>query len=223
MKTKRQITLLAVVLGLVTGCASSPKPKAVHERGWIGGDFRRATREMRPVGEQATVYLRQTFPNTPSTQAGLQPGDLILALDTQPVSGLRDFHARVDAAQTGQTLQVTVLREGQRIDIPVMVGRERYKKWNNLRVGLALSTQFDLLPDPDFSLISVASFKRETERLEINSPESVLKRNARRSPESDPQALNSKEGWNAWLAVFGVGRHKEILSQETAVPVTAQR
>lgn len=223
MKTELRLTLCALTIGLVAGCASSSKPKAVHERGWIGGEFRRASREMRPPGEHAAVYLHQTFPNTPSAQAGLQPADLILALDAQPVSHLRDLHARVDAAQPGQTLTVTVLRQGERVDVPIVVGRERYQQWSNVRVGFGLSTKFDLWPDPNFSLISLASFKRETERVEINSPESVLKRNARKNVTPDSDGLHSEEGWNAWLAIFGVGRHKSILSQEVTSPMTAQR
>jgi hypothetical protein len=223
MKTKLQIALLAVVLGFVAGCASSPKPKAVHERGWIGSDFQPASHELRPKGERGAVYVRQVFDNTPSAQAGLQPADLILALDGEPVRHLRDFRTRVDMAKPGQILKVTAWRDGQRVETPVTVGRERYEQWHSFQFGFGLSSHLDILPDPNFSLLPVASFKRETCRVELSSPESILKRHARKTADDDSAGLPSKEGWQAWLVVFGLGGHKKIISQESVVPLRAQR
>ena len=215
MKAKLQIALLVVLLGFVANGSSSSKPKAVHERGWIGCDFQRAGAELRPKGEHATVYLHRVFANTPCAQAGLQAGDLILALDGEPVKHLRDFRARVDAAKPGQILTITTWRDGQRIDVPVTVGRERYEQWHAFQVGLGLSSQLDILPNPNFSLLSLASFKRETDRVELNSPESILKRHSHRAAGDDSAHLYSPEGWQAWLVLFGLGGHKRIISQES--------
>jgi len=148
---------------------------------------------------------------------------LILALDDEPVKHLRDFRARVDAAKPGQILKVTAWRAGQRIEVPVTVGRERYEQWHSLRLGLGLSSHLDILPNPNFSLLPVASFKRETDRVELSSPESILQRQAHKAAGDDPPGLSSKEGWHAWLVVFGLGGHKKIISQESMGPLTAHR
>ena len=224
MKTKVQIMMaVTVAVSFAAGCASAPKTKPIQERGWIGGDFQRASRDQRPEGERATVYVRQVFTNTPSAQAGLQPADLILALDGHPVARLSDFRARVDAAKPGQTLKITAWRDGQRVEVPVTVGRERYEQWHSLLFGFGLSSHLDILPNPDFSLLPLASFKRETDRVELSSPESTLKRHAHKTAGNDSEGLCSQEGWHAWLVMFGLGGHKKILSQEIVVSLTARR
>jgi hypothetical protein len=224
MKTKVQIMMaVTVAVSFAAGCASAPKTKPIQERGWIGGDFQRASRDQRPEGERATVYVRQVFTHTPSAQAGLQPADLILALDGHPVARLSDFRTRVDAAKPGQIVTVTVLRDSHRLEIPVTIGRERYESWHSFQLGLGFTSHLDILPDPNFSLLPVASFHRETDRVELNSPESILKRTARENTREASEELNSQEGWNAWLAVFGLGAHKKIVSQEIVPPLRAQR
>jgi PDZ domain len=223
MKTKHQTTVLAVLLGFVASCASAPKPKPVLERGWIGSDFQPAGCELQPKGERAKVYLRQVFTNTPAAQAGLQTADLILALDDEPVKNLRDFQRRVDKAKPGQILKVTAWRDGKRLELPVTVGRERYEQWHSFQAGFGFSPEFDIWPNPNFTLLPIASFHRETGRLQLSSPESTLRRLAQQSVGEDASCLSSKEGWQAWLVVFGLGGNKKIISQESVAVLTAQR
>src|SRR5208282_3591488 len=100
---------LAAVL-LLAGCATHPKEKPVHQRGWIGGRYERAksgrTLSEMLFGAGHTIY---SFPsalsnsqnaailttslgtNTPAYLAGLREGDLILELGHQPVTDLPGF------------------------------------------------------------------------------------------------------------------------------------
>ena len=130
----------------------------------------------------------------------------------------------MDAARPGQILKLTALRSGERVEVPVTVGRERYQTWHTFALGLGWSSHWDIWPTPNFNLLPIASFKRETKRLELNSPESILRRNARKkSSDTDEGGTGSREGWNAWLVLFGLGKHSTIMSQEVVEPLRAQR
>jgi hypothetical protein len=64
----------------------------------------------------------------------------------------------------------------------------------------------------------VLAYKLTTDRRELNSPESKLERLARKASKEAPEGMASAEGWNLWVAVFGVGRNKTVLSQELVSP-----
>jgi len=62
--------------------------------------------------EPATVLVQEVTPDSPADEAGLRPGDLIMALDGEPVGSFASFAESVRASE-GRTLQVTVAREGR--------------------------------------------------------------------------------------------------------------
>lgn len=103
------------------------------------------------------------------------------------------------------------------MDVSVTVGRERYQEWHNVVLGLSLKTRLDLWPDPDFQIGPVLSYHHTTSRRELASPESRLEKAASKPSKDQPEGMASSEGWNMWLAIFGFGHYKTILSQEHVV------
>ncbi|HYM50151.1 MAG TPA: M50 family metallopeptidase [Candidatus Limnocylindrales bacterium] len=59
------------------------------------------------------VRVDQVDPGTPAAQAGIQPGDVIKAVNGHPVEQLSELRSAVNASQ-GAPLQVEVLRNGRR-------------------------------------------------------------------------------------------------------------
>ena len=59
-----------------------------------------------------------TSPASPAQQAGLQPGDRVVAIDGAPLGDVQDFQTAVRAA-AGRTLTLTVDRAGERRDLQV--------------------------------------------------------------------------------------------------------
>src|SRR6266567_3944023 len=81
-----------------TGCSSAkPKEEAVHQRGWIGGEYKLVRvfpAGLKPVKNSALLVTALNT-NTPAALAGLNEGDLILELNHQPATRLKDFRRTI--------------------------------------------------------------------------------------------------------------------------------
>jgi hypothetical protein len=96
----------------------------------------------------------------------------------------------------------------------VVVGRETFRQAGSIRISFGLSSHlaFDLLPNPDFSLVALG-YRSDRERLQLDSPRRNYIRAVRRESTGN-SGVTSREGWRAWLVMFSVSDHKKILSQE---------
>jgi S1-C subfamily serine protease len=86
------------------------------------------------------VLLLEISAGSPATKAGLRGGqervrigrtillvggDILTALDGEPIVTSRDLLRFLDTQTTiGQTIQVTVWRDGQEVTVPVTLGEE---------------------------------------------------------------------------------------------------
>jgi serine protease Do len=101
-----------------------------------GGRFRRGTIGVRPqtltqalalglgLPHDASVILSDVTPGSTAEAAGLKVGDLVLALDGKPMENGRQFEVNLYQRTPGERVNVTVLRDGRRQDIPVVVGEK---------------------------------------------------------------------------------------------------
>jgi YidC/Oxa1 family membrane protein insertase len=60
---------------------------------------------------------------TPAQQAGLAPGDLIKAVDDEPVTGFVSLSAALHETKPGQTVRLKIVRNGQEMELPVKLSR----------------------------------------------------------------------------------------------------
>jgi regulator of sigma E protease len=67
-------------------------------------------------------FVPRVNPGEPADRAGIKPGDVILALNNQPMTFRPDLIKAI-AAHPGETISITVLRDGKRLDIPVVTAR----------------------------------------------------------------------------------------------------
>jgi serine protease Do len=61
--------------------------------------------------------------NRPADLAGLHEGDIVVEFNGTPIRTAHEFEARIHRATPGQTVDVTVIRDGQQQVIPVKMGR----------------------------------------------------------------------------------------------------
>jgi hypothetical protein len=215
---KSGAAFLLTVLTL-TGCSTAkPKEKPVHQRGWVGGEYKKVSTFPEPLRAErkAAILVTALSSNTPARLAGVREGDLILELDHTPMTRLKDFRAAIDRSEPGTPLPLKVYRNGESIDYQVVVGRETFRHWGTFMIGWPPTMRSpDLWPNPDFSLIALG-YETEHGRTELGSVE-----------QSYYRSCNSKKhpwdgDYSAWLVIFRLTKSKEILSQEIVEPRTHQ-
>lgn len=65
------------------------------------------------------VLIVGVVPNTPSVEAGLRRGDVITAIDREPITTAEDVQRVVDASKVGQTLRFQIRRGDRTLTLPV--------------------------------------------------------------------------------------------------------
>ncbi len=120
--------LLCLLAGLVWGVPAPVHADELPAMGWLGV-------QIAEVGEELADRLAATFgyaagtgaqvvdvlPGGPAEQAHLQRGDVIVALDGQPIWDVRQLQRRIRSAPADQPVTVTVLRGTARVRVPVVI------------------------------------------------------------------------------------------------------
>jgi serine protease Do len=102
------------------------------ERGWLGvsvqdavpegGGARGAAAAGGAAGSRGVV-IAGVERNSPAARAGLRAGDIVVALNGERVETSRALVRSVAAVAPGQTVRLSVIRDGQQSELPVQVGR----------------------------------------------------------------------------------------------------
>jgi serine protease Do len=95
-------------------------------RGWLGVHVQNVTEEIAEslgMKEATGALVANVSPDSPAAAAGIQPSDVILKFDGQPVENMRGLPRAVAATPIGKAVPVEVLRKGQTLDVTVTVGR----------------------------------------------------------------------------------------------------
>jgi len=59
------------------------------------------------------VFIENVAPGTPAEDGGLEGGDVVVAIDGDPVSDVSDFRARIAQHAPGEQMSLTVIRRGE--------------------------------------------------------------------------------------------------------------
>lgn len=93
-------------------------------RGAIGITFGRLAQPdlLKAYGVAEGVFVQTVSPGGPAEKAGIQPGDVVIALNGKPVRDGDDLVGRVAGMTPGTTAEVTVLREDKKKDFKLTIG-----------------------------------------------------------------------------------------------------
>jgi serine protease Do len=95
-------------------------------RGWLGVHVQNVTDEIAAsLGlEQAKgALVAKVSPGSPAATAGIQPSDVIVKFDGQPIDNMRSLPRAVAATAVGKSVAVELLRKGETKSFSVTVGQ----------------------------------------------------------------------------------------------------
>ena len=69
------------------------------------------------------LYITQIDPGSPAQETGLETGDILLTVDNTRIYGLADFETALYAYSPGDTLNITIYRNGQQYSGTITIGQ----------------------------------------------------------------------------------------------------
>lgn len=94
-------------------------------RGWLGvevQDLSASLAESFGLGDANGALIAGVQPGGPAHEAGLQPGDVIVEVNDEPVTGSRSLMNVIAANAPGTVLQLQILRRGETEELGVVIG-----------------------------------------------------------------------------------------------------
>jgi serine protease Do len=98
--------------GVTLGLAVVPPRVARRLRGAVG------------LPERDGLLVRGVLDDSPAGRAGLRRGDLLVALDGSPLTGLDALFGTLDAVPAPERLSLTVVRGSEELDVTVSLSSE---------------------------------------------------------------------------------------------------
>ncbi len=94
-------------------------------RGWLGIDAQQMTPDLAASFGLKTlsgVIIANVVPGGPGDEAGLRPGDILLAIDGKPILDPRETQVDIAEIPPGTQLPLTIVRGGEKREITLTVG-----------------------------------------------------------------------------------------------------
>ena len=95
-------------------------------RGWLGVKIQLVTSEIAEslgLGEPRGALVAEVTAGGPAQVSGIRPGDVIISFAGRPIAQMRDLPRMVANTPVGQSVPMTVLRDGREVAVQVTVGR----------------------------------------------------------------------------------------------------
>ena len=98
------------------------------ERGWLGLTIQNLTPELASsfgVNDTKGALVANVLKGGPAGNAGIRQGDVILAYDGKAVNNPDDFRNEVATAPIGDTITLSILRNGKSLDVKIKVSSDQ--------------------------------------------------------------------------------------------------
>jgi serine protease Do len=133
---------------LATPCVAKSVEKSVEkaepsQRGWLGVEIQDLTPELREVlnlGEETEgVLVAGVNEGGPAKKAGIEKGDVIIALDTRGIGDTSELIGMVSKRKPGEVVSVVILRDGEKKSIKVTLGHRPKEAGEDIIIRLPRS------------------------------------------------------------------------------------
>lgn len=78
------------------------------------------------LGEATGALVSQVMEGSPAERADIQPYDVIVSIDDDPVEGATDLRNRVGLVRVGDEVVVGLLRDGERLEKRIVIGEGQF-------------------------------------------------------------------------------------------------
>jgi serine protease Do len=98
------------------------------EWGWLGVSITEVSdedAERLKLADSKGVLVRGVIPGEPAERGGIKANDVLTMLDGTPLDGPRDLQRLVSSSPVGKRVRVGLVREGQKQELEVEIGRYR--------------------------------------------------------------------------------------------------
>ncbi|TVS15809.1 MAG: PDZ domain-containing protein [Planctomycetaceae bacterium] len=114
----------ATPVDLIREVADALIRDGIVKRGYLGTVISDDRGVLASFGAEAGVLIEDLVEDGPAHQAGLQSGDVITAMDEEAVEDTATLRERVARSEPGQSIRLTLLREGQPAEVQVTLGQQ---------------------------------------------------------------------------------------------------
>lgn len=114
----------AIPINHVRGIVESIIENGYVAKPYIGVNVSDVSEETMSYGLPAGAAVKAVSEDSPAEKAGLQVNDIITAVNGKEISGRTGLSEAVSAASVGDTLTLTVYRQGNTISVDVTVGEQ---------------------------------------------------------------------------------------------------
>ena len=101
------------------------------ERGYLGVHIQELSADIADnlgLDSAGGALVTSVVPDGPAEQAGIEVGDVILSFDGKPIEQLRDLPKIVARTAQGNTVEITVWRDRQTLELDAQVGESRTRQ-----------------------------------------------------------------------------------------------
>ena len=116
----------AIPVDLAKGIVAQLKTSGEVTRGWLGVGIQNLTPELSQyyqLKENEGVLVTQVFKGDPAEQGGIRANDIIIAVDGNPVSSVRELSGVIANTRVGKRTAVTFMRDGKKKTVYVELSK----------------------------------------------------------------------------------------------------
>lgn len=115
----------AIPMEVALDVSDQLKSSGKVERGWLGVVIQEVNKDLAEsfgLDKPAGALVAQVLEGSPAAKGDLRVGDVILSMNDQPVVMSADLPRLIGSVKPGQTVKLTVMRDGSRKTLKVKVG-----------------------------------------------------------------------------------------------------
>jgi len=123
-------SVMTIPVSTVEGVVNQVLQHGRVARGYLGIGvqpvaFPDATRKSLSISGDRGLLVVMIAPGSPAESSGLLLGDIIVTIEGSPVHGVRSLQPALDTENVGRSITLEIVRGGQMLKLPVMVGEKQ--------------------------------------------------------------------------------------------------